>query len=338
MRMAPLVLAIALLAAGCVGSAPDSANQVASQADGTSGAWANQTLYLTGDMGTSGAEPTGEPERVPAGNFYTAWTAGEEQPTWQGSTTETGLHISEAKLTFFYTAESATATTGPQGEGFPEFVVYVGTEAAPRGWASVEGPDVVQNGEQVRVEANLSLPAGGLVLPAGVEPVVKLAPVQGQGSQENTRIEFLVNGTETPSRAELTARTMDVEESRATEVVDGGGTLAGSAYATGSGGETSSAEHEVQIEDRHVGLVASLERVQGAGVADIDLQLVGPDGEVRAQSVTPEDDEGLALYAANVEAIGTGTWTLRVVNYGNAAVEYDLTADALVAPDALADE
>jgi hypothetical protein len=69
--------------------------------------------------------------------------------------------------------------------------------------------------------------------------------------------------------------------------------------------------------------------VQGAGIADIDLELLGAEDEVVARSVTPEAVEGLALREPNVAAVGEGPWTLRVVNYGNAAVEYELTATAL---------
>jgi len=330
MRTHLVLLAVALLTAGCLSSAP----QTGSGADTDAAEQAplgedEATFYLTGDEELTTQEASGEAARVAAGNFYTTWAQGEEQPTWTGSPLATGLHADAVELTFFYTAETATATTGPQDQGFPEFVVYFGTEQAPMAWASVEGPDTVQEGEVVEVTADLAVPEGGLVLPAGVEPVVKLAPVQGQGSAEDTRIEFLVNGTDHPARAELSAEGTTVEETQPISVVDETGTLAGSAYALGADEQTTADAYEIEIDETDAGLTASLQRLQGAGIADIDLELLDPEGEVAARSVTPEADEGLALHEANVDAIGEGTWTLRVVNYGNAAVEYELTADVL---------
>jgi hypothetical protein len=321
------LLAVVALLAGCLGVGDPATEEQSS--DPVSGeASANRTLYLHGEDQLAHREPAGEPERVPAGSFYTAWAQGEPQPTWTGSALDTSLHVSDVELTFFYTAESATATTGPQDQGFPEFVVYLGTEQAPMAWASVEGPDVVQEGEVVNVRAELSLPAGGLVLPEGVEPVVKLAPVQGQGSAPETRIEFLVNGTETPSRAELAAEAIELGEVEPRSLLDETGTLAGSAYALGADEQTTADTYEIDPEGL-AGLEARLERVQGAGIADIDLELLGAEDEVVARSVTPEAVEGLALREPNVAAVGEGPWTLRVVNYGNAAVEYELTATAL---------
>lgn len=326
------ILALTILVAapaGCLGADDDASG---SQTPGEQAPPPQDplpTYFLDGDMGLVERFPSNEePERVPVGSFYTDWTAGDEQPTWTGTATPVAYRVSAVTLTFYYTADQAVATTGPQGEGFPEFVVYLGTEQAPMAWASLQGPDVVRSGDVVRVTGELSLPRGGLVLPAGVDPVVKIAPVQGQGEEENELV-ILVDSTETPSRAVLEGERIVLSPVRSERMLDTSGILAGSAYATGPQEDTTADSHEVEVPPDARGLTASLQRVQGAGVADIDLEVLGPDGEVVARSVTPEDDEGVALYRPNVEAIGTGTWTLRVVNYGNVAVEYELQAELL---------
>lgn len=331
MRAALFVLATLALLAGCLSIGDETDVESQSDTAEVDEEGANRTLYLHGEDELAAREPAGEPETVAFGSFYTAWAQGEQQPTWAGQGLEETLLVEAVELTFFYTAESVVATTGPQGEGFPEFVVYLGTEQAPMAWASVEGPDVVQQGEHVEATAELSLPEGGLVLPAGAEPIVKLAPVQGQGSLDGTRIEFLVNGTDTPSRAELTARPLELAEADERSLVDETGTLAGSAYALGADETTTADAYEVPVDEATTGLDARLERVQGAGIADIDLELLDSEGEVVARSVTPEATEGLALREPNVAAIGEGPWTLRVVNYGNAVVEYRLEASVLEA-------
>ncbi len=328
------ILALAILvsisvAAGCLGTETDAdqgppgapASGLAS--DGT------VELHLTQAMGLTRAAPVEEePQRVGVGDFYATWTTGDEQPTWTGAPLEGNLLVENATLTFFYTSDTAVATTGPEDQGFPEFVVYVGTEAAPMGWASLQGPDVVQQGEIVQINATFSLPTGGLVLPAGAEPVVKIAPVQAQ-QQEGSSMQILVNSTRTPSRATLSASPIELETSQAEQVLDEAGTLAGSAYALGQTEGATSQTYEIEVPDGALGLTAQLERTTGAGVADIDLEARGPDGEVVAMSVTPEDDEGLGLYAPNLAAVGPGTWQLRVTNYGNVAVQFTLQAHLL---------
>lgn len=332
-RARGLLLALLLTTAGlagCLGS-----QQTADPADGrpaadpTGGSLASE-LYLTGAMALTPTPPTSdEPEAVPVGSFYTAWAQGDEQPTWTAKgPVEAPVRITEAALSFHYTAETAVVTTGPQDQGFPEFVVYLGTEAAPMAWASVAGPDIVQEGEIVEAEAPLTLPEGGLVLPAGAMPVVKIAPVQAQ-QEQGARLEVLVNATSTPSRVELTTEPIELVETTEQPVLDEEGQLAGSAYALGQTEGASSMSFPVEVPATAVGLTASLERTTGVGIADIDLEVQAPDGTIIAQSVTPEDDEGLALYAPNLAVGGPGTWTLVVTNYGNVVTGFHLTAQLL---------
>lgn len=327
--LAIVLLLLSSVAAGCLGSqTEDGGTEDGDRAPG--GAEAGPVeLYLTEDLGLTQVPPLDEdPKGVPVGDFYGTWTTGGEQPTWTGTGLDEAILIENATLTFYYTSDTAVATTGPQDQGFPEFVVYLGTEAAPMGWASLQGPDVVQQGEIVEIQGNLELPTGGLVLPAGAEPVVKIAPVQAQ-QEEGSSMEILVNSTETPSRATLVTRPVELAPSQEELVLDETGVLAGSAYALGQTEGATSQTFEIEIPEEVLGLTAALERTTGAGVADIDLEARGPSGDVVAMSVTPEDDEGLALYTPNLEAVGAGTWELRVTNYGNAAVEFDLQASLL---------
>lgn len=331
MRARALLVAGLIVLSGCLGSqTPEQpGNRTQPQVSVEEDVQALPTLFLTQGMTLTRQAPEGdEPNRIPMGNFYANWTMGSEQPTWTGPTTRTAYRITSVHLTFWYTSNQATATTGPQDQGFPEFVVYFGTERAPMAWASLEGPDLVRSEDVVKASGKLALPAGGLVLPAGVRPIVKIAPVQAQGDRAGELV-LLVNSTETASRAMLEGEPISLPPSTASEAFNTTGVLAGSAYVTGPQEGATSANHTVEVPAGSLGLTARLTRVQGAGVADIDLELIGPDGEVKARSVTPEDDEGLALYAPNVDAIGTGTWTLRVVNYGNAAVQYRLAAHLL---------
>lgn len=326
--VALILLLLSSLAAGCLGS---QTQDPGNQEDGPNDGDAPRTLdlFLNEARGLTQAAPVDDdPQPVAVGDFYATWTAGDEQPTWTGPGLDQALLVENATLTFYYTSDTAVATTGPQDQGFPEFVVYLGTEAAPMGWASLQGPDLVQQGEIVEIQGTLELPTGGLVFPAGAEPVVKIAPVQAQ-QEEGSSMEILVNSTETPSRATLTAHPVELAPSQEELVLDETGLLAGSAYALGQTEGATSQTFEVQVPDEALGLTAALERTTGAGIADIDLEARGPGGDVVAMSVTPEDDEGLALYGPNLEAIGPGTWELRVTNYGNVAVEFDLQASLL---------
>ncbi len=326
--LAIVLLVFSSVATGCLGTQTEDPG---TEDDGASDPGTPRTLdlFLTEERGLTQVGPLDDdPKRVTVGDFYATWTAGDGQPTWTGAGLDEVLVIENATLTFYYTSDTVVATTGPQDQGFPEFVVYIGTEAAPMGWASLQGPDVVQQGEVVEIQGTLQLPTGGLVLPAGAEPVVKIAPVQAQ-QEEGSSMEILVNSTETPSRATLVTRPVDLAPSQEEPVLDETGLLVGSAYALGQTEGATSQTFEVKVPEDALGLTAALERTTGAGIADIDLEARGPGGDVVAMSVTPEDDEGLALYAPNLEAIGTGNWELRVTNYGNVAVEFDLQASLL---------
>ncbi len=328
MRSSALLACCLLLAAGCLATEEPNSRSPGSQS-ATERFELPETLYLDADTRLRGDAPTDqEAEGVPVGSFYTAWAEGAEQPTWTGPALSSPARVTNATLTFYYTAETTVATTGPQDQGFPEFVVYLGTEQAPMGWASLQGPDVVQQGDQVEITGELSLPAGGLVYRTGDAPVVKIAPVQAQGD-EGSRLIILVDGAEAPSRVDMDVEPVTLPGWTPGTPIQHDGTLAGSAYATGPQEGTTAASFPVDLRPGHAGIIVDLERATGAGIADIDLELIGPDGVVVARSVTPEDDEGLALFAPNVEAIGHGTWTLRVVNYGNVAVQFELTGNVL---------
>lgn len=322
------------LGVGCLGSDEGAGSQDQDRNPGTGGQQTSErVLYLRQDLGLAKAPPEDQdPHQVPVGDFYRTWAAGEEQPTWTGPAASTDLLVTGANLTFYYTSDTAVATTGPQDQGFPEFVVYVGQvtdgREVPMGWASVQGPDVVRQGEIVELQADLSLPAGGLVIPAASQPLVKIAPVQAQ-QEEGSQMRILVNSTETPSRITLTGPPIELEASTPEPALDEQGLLAGSAYALGQTEGASSRTFEIQVPPDALGLTATLDRLQGAGIADIDLEARGPGGEVAAMSVTPEDDEALALYAPNLGAVGTGTWELRVTNYGNVAVQFHLETSLL---------
>lgn len=292
------------------------------------------TLYLNAAGSLTAHVPvSAEPEAYDVGSFYEAWTAGEDQPTWSMENPFAGAIASAATLTYYYTSEAAVPTTGPQDQGFPEFVVYAGVEGAPMGWASVSGPDVVQADEVVEIVMPLSLPKGGLVIPAGTPPTVKIAPVQGQTDQNP--VVLLLNSTQTPSRVDLTLEPFDAPAVSESVLLDTAGTLVGSAYALGGSEGTTMRSYPIELAPEALGLRVRMERVEGTGIADIDLAVVGPDGEVAAQSVTPEPREGVDLWLPNIEASGgSGTWTVQVTNYGNARADFRVDAVQLLPPAA----
>lgn len=327
-RLAPLaVLALAALALAAAAGAslgPDETLEPAGTALETAGLPGEVEFHLGAGWELTRAEPTRTlPQRLDAGNFYASWAQGRDQPTWQGGALEESLHVTgEAQLTFWVEADPVVATTGPQDQGFPEYVVYFGTRDSPIAYASLEGPDLKTAGDPVRVTGTLPTPPGGMVLEEGAHPVVVLAPVQAQDDR-GPRLEFLVNATGYDARVEVQAQPVDLPETETASSERFTGTLAGSAYATSQG--PTSATHPLEVD-------ASTERVdvqlgsQGAGVRDIDLALLGPDGELVAQSVTPHPQEGVVLHSPTIEEVGTGDWTIQVTNYGHAAVEYAVEA------------
>ncbi len=318
-----LILVTALLTAGCVNPASSPVEEASTPEDVEPSTEASRaTWFLTGNMGLTTEAPTSpESARVATGNFYSRWATGAEQPTWRGSSAAGDLLLTgNASLTFWAETEHAVPTTGPRDEGFPEYVAYFGVEGSPTAYASISGPDVMLPGEAVRFDVELTLPPGGLVLEEGAHPVVIVAPVQGQDDRA-TRLDILVNGTEHPSRVEVAAEPVDLGEPRWHLDEAHEGVLAGSAYAA----ETSATKHEVPVavNGSTTRLSVSLTS-EGVGVRDIDVALRNPDGDLVARGATPHPEEGIVLHAPALAAGGPGSWTVEVVNYGHAAVAYDL--------------
>lgn len=321
-RLAPL-LALALAVGGLAAAASLETGDTPvfpSQEIEPAGPGDRVAFHLGGDWGLTRSAPASPvPQRLDAGNFYASWAQGRDQPTWRGPALGESLHVTgEAELTFWVEADPVVATTGPQDQGFPEYVVYFGTLESPIAYASLEGPDVKTAGTPVRVTGTLPTPPGGMVLEEGAHPVVILAPVQAQDDR-GPRLEFLVNATTHDARVEADAQPVDLPETETASSERFTGTLAGSAYATSQG--PTSATHPLPVNATTARVDVQLGS-QGAGVRDIDLALLGPDGDLVAQSVTPHPTEGVVLHAPTIEEVGAGDWTIQVTNYGHAAVDY----------------
>jgi hypothetical protein len=323
------MLVLALAAAALVGAASHSSDLDADMLSGadplqTTGLEDEAVFHLGDGWRLTREEPTRTlPQRLDAGNFYARWAQGRDQPTWRGPALEESLHVTgEAQLTFWVEADPAVATTGPEDQGFPEYVVYFGTQESPVAVASPEGPNVKTAGDPVRITASLPTPPGGMVLEEGSHPVVILAPVQAQDDR-GPRLEFLVNATGYDARVEAEAQPVHLPDYNTTTRERFTGTLAGSAYA--ADGATAAATHPLDVTGS-TGRIDLQLGSAGAGVRDIDLQVLGPDGDLVAQSVTPHPTEGVVLHEPTLDEVGPGEWTVRVVNYGHAAVDYAVEA------------
>lgn len=345
--MRALLVAFALLLAGCAGSPEDAPEAVTEiPGDGPSETDEPQdgpsepvpveeygvpgTLYLRGDGGTSEEAPAGdEPQRVPFGNPWASLLQGGEFPAWRGPAAAGDYLITSATFTFFVTSEGASVAAAPGGEGLPEFFLWFGPEDAPMGGGTARAPDVIVKDQVVEVSVDLNVPAGGQVLRAGEVPFLMIGATYWQDDSAS-RVVLLTEAASTPSRVDLVAEPVVLPaEGEHVPVLDEAGSLRGDACQAPPT-EGSFADFPVEIPATAVGFHAELARTGGTpGLPDLDLHVFDANGNFITSGHTPKGDEIVRLHVPNLEAAGRGTWTLHVRSCAAQNADFTLKAWAV---------
>lgn len=292
------LLLAALLLAGCL-------DQLAAPADEGPAA---REAYFTSGMelnATNEAETTG----VRAGSFFQAWAEGVDYPTWRAPAETRDVLVENVTVTLRIRA------TGPVLETarFPDVMIYGGSGEAWMGFGNATTPPVLAPGTVYSFDVPVAPPAGGLFVPAGERFGLKVVPVMHQNDVAD--VEILVGG-EQGSRAAWTTRPLDLPRAANATTGADSGELRGSNYAGPAAPDTVRHRVAVQVNDTPVQLLAWMNTTEHQGIPDIDLSIVGPEGDELAFSGTPTPREMLRLAAPNLQ--GPGNYTLVATSYGSA--------------------
>lgn len=275
-----------------------------------------------------------EPDRgetvVEVVHYLQTWAAERPLTTFGWAGPEAPLLVTGARLTLTLVAPDGAASPGPQDQGLPELGIWLGNGMALTGRATTQGPDQLTRGERVTLSVTFELPRGGLVADTGSELVLALgAGYVWPGSEESIGV---VSGG--PDGGYLELETAPLTFTRAAPL--GGpsytGSLSGPGTALGELDGVTFSEEALEVPEGTLGVAVTLQPGLGAGAQDLDLEVIGPDGNVAASGLTPRATERVLLFEPNLDAIGTGTWTIRVTNFGYAHVTYQVLVTFLVPP------
>lgn len=304
MRAQALLAVLALALAGCL--APEAAPGPSPDP----GAVIEQTRFLTSDMGLAPAP--GAAGAVRSGSFFQAWAAGDDYPTWAAEP------VAANRLLDNITAKLYLRATGPVVESvrFPDIMIYGGSGGAFMSVATAKFSSVMAPGDVHEVDLTLSAPLGGLVVPAGEPLAFKVVPVMHQNDAAD--IEVLVGG-DTASRVAWQERALRLPiVTLAAGSAEGEAT--GSAYAGAAAPDSIHHRTVVHANETPRAFLVWMNTTEHQGIPDIDLALVGPDGEEIASSGTPTPREMLRLSAPNLRE--AGDYTIVVTSYGSARASF----------------
>lgn len=292
------------------------------------------TWFFSDGWGLDEAEPVGDTKRAPLGDFYSKWAQGGPFPEWVSAPLPDPLLVTgKVRLEFFVTTDSlVTSTPGV----FPDFVLYFGTsesvmaDYSPRAIQPVADQDfsIVKTGDAVRVLVEMTLPPGGITVPAGTGLRVITAPVMLETDVNDLLV--LYGSTQYPSHVAFDATPLP-----AALLSDGPRDVRtyGDSYELTAGSIFHGQEIDgvtiqnltVEVHENDTTFLADLRFTGMTPFPDMDLYVYAPNGTLVARSVTPGPDESVHLHAANLAAVGPGTWTVKVVNYVTPRATFDLS-------------
>ena len=305
-RSFSLLLVVAVLLGGCLGGSDEGGGPgpAPGAAEGARHAW------LTSGMTLAGA-PEAERAAVRAGTFYTAWAQGADYPTWEGEPVASPTRVVNMSV------ELLVDASGPvvQSPRFPDLMLYVASGGAWMGFNSTQELTVLVPGQSYRWKVDVLLPQGGLWLPSGERLGLKVVPVMMQNDAADVLIHV---GQEDGSRLWWTeAPGVDV----ATVPGEGAqGEVAGSAYAGEAAPSTTRHRTPVALAGTPRALLVWMNTTSAQGVPDIDLSVLGPDGEEIAFGGTPTPREFIRLGPDNLR--GPGEYVIVVTSYGSARATF----------------
>lgn len=296
------------------------------------------TYHFSDGWGLSQGEPVGDTRRANLGDFYTKWAVGSGFPQWSSAPLVDPMVVHGDVVLEFWVGTDTVVTSTPGI--FPDFVVYFGSTDSVLSVVSptklnpvVEDFSVIMRGQPVLVRAEFAVPPGGITIPSGSGLRVVTAPVMMEN--DATDLYVLYGSPDYPSRVSFTkSNTNDdpafhvVDDERSEDHVLTAGTFLHGTEID----DTTIYTESVEVTDNHTGFLVDLDFTGATPFPDMDLYVLAPDGSEVALSVTPGADESVHLYRRNLEAVGPGTWSIKVVNYVTVNAEFTLSWRLLEAP------
>jgi hypothetical protein len=317
MRLA-LLLLLAVPLAGCV--APAGPAPIAAPP----GVPSASALHLTTAMGLD-AQGDDAPSRYPLRWSWAEWLLAMPPPTWAALPAEQDLLITNASATISLVASLPAVSLQRR----PELTAWWGVDGAWVHHAFLEAPDVLPPGGTLTTTIPLNVPVGGLVVPRGGVVLLALASYYADGESVGA-LDLVLGDPETPTRLDLVAQPIALAPAREEVLLDEAGALvSGRCMDLDAATDADEVRFPLAIPSDAVGLRVVLERTSGTGPPDLDLALLGPDGEVAARAQGPGADEHVTLREANFDAAGRGDWVLRVYNCTPQASEFRVVATVL---------
>lgn len=241
-----------------------------------------------------------------------------------------GLHIQSASLFVRYAVDEATVT--PFGDETDadtgtHFVFWLGSASVYPGIGIVTGDRRVDTDRVYEARIALSLPPGGLYIPAD-EPLELLVAPLLVNDEEGVNLHYLVGGTDSPSRIDLVARSWNGTqpnwehiESSSHELEGNGGLFTGLLQ-----GFSDTYEMPVTIPvDAEAWRVDLVHESSLGTKGDLDMVLLrrGTE-EVWAIGTTPYQSETIRALDDGLGLLQGREWTLRVTAYSGLQNEFTL--------------
>lgn len=333
MRLGLVVLLVAAVVAGCLG-APDATPEtsadpdLAAEDDDTRA----YTYYFVAGRRMTREAPTGPPTRVEAIPWVNGF-ANEDLPPWVGPAPDRPLLVEgNATVTLYYTVEKPVTPVIPNTEGQAyHFVPWFGSGATYGGSGGHYGPPVLVPGEVYQATIDVPLPDAGFRLTPDEPVQVLIATLMN--TQDATPVEFLVGSPETPSHVQFEATPVAPIDTGSTSETSTRGTVAANGGlflpAPERNGATY-AEHDLEVSSEVDRLDLRLTHDEPPEAKfDIDMTVLGPDGDEVAAGSTPYQSETAVLWPETLAEHGSGTYTVRVDVYSGALVRYEVEATGL---------
>lgn len=261
----------------------------------------NLTFYVTPDELVT-APPVGS--TFPLSWSTSQWLAGLPPPTFRGTGPE-DRHwlVLNGTMYFEYHVAQATSSAGTR----PELTSWFGHEDNVVHHVFSDGPDTVQAGQRLSTIESLRIPLGGYVIPEGSDPMLQLGSYYGDGPMADA-IE-VVTGTQ-GTRFELTIQEI------VDAPIDEGAPYRDRINLRGNrcvfdGNLDGQAEHQwtVPVTDDTARLRVEFD---GNLLGDIDVAILGPDGQDVGGSHGPGGRESADAWWPNLQAAGPGDYTVHL--------------------------
>jgi len=267
------------------------------------------------------------PQKVyaaPTANAY----VNEDVEVFTSVTTASGFVARSIELDLFYAVERPTGDAFRNGMDVLEarhFVFWVGSDEVYPTFATVLGPPVLQPDVAYSSHLTFAAPPGGWHVAAGERIQLLVAPLVAEAGVPN--LHYLVDHERADSRITLAVEAWDAPQLGPPVTSEENITVPGnSGLFTGAvPDEARSVERVLAIrpDDALVRVDVQWVSTQG-GKSDLDMVLLDSAGAAVASSTTPYQSETIRLFAPQLAALGTGTFTVRVDAYSGVDTSFRL--------------